>query len=553
MNRLFRKTVTAVLSAAIIIGSAVAVLPQASDGGIAVSAAAALKLSSSAMSVGKGESVKLTANQSVKWRTSSSKILTVDQKGNVKAVGNGTAWVTAKNNSGVESSCRITVKNAPTSVGLSKTSLTLGVGETYTLSSSIPDGSASASRTFRSSNSSIINMTKTNWTGSFKAMKTGTAWVTVRTFNGKEKSCKITVKKAPGSVSISKKNLTLAVGKSASLSASIASDAGCASRIFRSSNSNIIKMTKTNWTGDFKAVGTGTAWVTVRTYNGKEASCKVVVTGVPATSLKLNKTEASMIPGKAMTLKATVSPSNTTDRISWMSSNEGVATVSNGVVKAVAPGKAKIIAKSSSGKLAYCMVTVNKYTGFRNLEYMLENKNDGRDSTGCPYINGGTLTGNEFKVYLNAGKNSTNVLPNDFKGGTIVQIRYDISKDKVQFIYADFTKELVGTKMAFFEADFNNTFTIKPMYGLIITGDKNIPAITMSSQISSKNYKNGMTLPFRLYQMDGYNVSNSMKTQNEKLANQELVKAMKLWDQLLIKKYGIHLKDIGFDKYVSAG
>ena len=121
MNRIFRKTVTAILSAAVIIGSAAAVLTRNVYSG--TSESSALKLSSSAMSLGKGESVKLTANQSVKWRTSSSKILTVDQKGNVKAVGNGTAWITAKNNSGTESSCRITVKNAPSSVGISKTSL----------------------------------------------------------------------------------------------------------------------------------------------------------------------------------------------------------------------------------------------------------------------------------------------------------------------------------------------------------------------------------------------------------------------------------------------
>ena len=123
MKRFFRRTLTAVLSAAVIIGSAAVVLPQTADSGILASAASVLKLSSSAMSLGKGESVKLTANQSVKWRTSSAKILTVDQKGNVKAVGNGTAWITAKNNSGTESSCRITVKNAPSSVGISKTSL----------------------------------------------------------------------------------------------------------------------------------------------------------------------------------------------------------------------------------------------------------------------------------------------------------------------------------------------------------------------------------------------------------------------------------------------
>ena len=358
MNRIFRKTVTAILSAAVIIGSAAAVLTRNVYSG--TSESSALKLSSSAMSLGKGESVKLTANQSVKWRTSSSKILTVDQKGNVTAIGTGTAWITVKNSSSAESSCRITVKNAPSSVGLSKTILTLGIGETYTLSSIIPDGSACAKRTFRTSNSSTVKMTKTNWTGSFKAIKTGVAWVTVQTYNGKEKSCRITVKKAPGSVSISKKSMTLVSGKSATLSASVASDAGCATRTFRSSNSNVIKMTKTNWTGSFRAVGAGTAWVTVRTYNGKEASCKIVVPAVPATTVRVNKTSAAMLQGKTLTLTAAASPSNTTDKISWTSSNNKVATVSNGVVRTVSPGKVRITAKSDSGKSGYCMVTVGK-------------------------------------------------------------------------------------------------------------------------------------------------------------------------------------------------
>ena len=68
------------------------------------------------------------------------------------------------------------------------------------------------------------------------------------------------------------------VGQTGSLSAVISpSDAGCATRTFRTSNSGIVKMTKTNWTGQFKAMKKGVAWVTVRTYNGKEKSCKITV------------------------------------------------------------------------------------------------------------------------------------------------------------------------------------------------------------------------------------------------------------------------------------
>ena len=238
-------------------------------------------LNTSTMSLGKGETTKLTAtggNGGIKWRTSNSKIITVDQKGNVKAVNNGTAWVTAKGNNGQEKSCKITVKNAPAKITLTKGVLTIGVGEKYSLGSNVNDGAGCATRTYRTSNSSVVKMTKTNWTGEFVGVKPGVAYVTVRTYNGKEHSCKVTVKAAPKSVTISKKTLTMKVGQTATLSCWTNDGSGCAKRTFRTSNSSIVKMTNTNWTGSFKAVKAGTAWVTVRTYNGKESSCKVTVT-----------------------------------------------------------------------------------------------------------------------------------------------------------------------------------------------------------------------------------------------------------------------------------
>ena len=252
---------------------------------VPVIAPTGINLNSSAMSLGKGETTKLTAtvlpadasDKSVKWRTSDSKVLTVDQNGSVKAVNNGTAWITARTANGKEKSCKITVKNAPQKITLTKGILTIGVGESYTLGSSVNEGAACSKRTYRTSNSSIVKMTRTDWNGVFYGVKPGVAYVTVRTYNGKESTCKVTVKAAPTSVTISKKALTLRVGQTASLSCSIPSDSGCATRTFRTSNSNILKMTKTHWTGDFKAIAPGTAYVTVRTYNGKESSCKVTV------------------------------------------------------------------------------------------------------------------------------------------------------------------------------------------------------------------------------------------------------------------------------------
>ena len=80
------------------------------------------------------------------------------------------------------------------------------------------------------------------------------------------------------------------------------------------------------------------------------------------TSVSLNKTSATLTSkGATVSLTATVSPSNATDKsVTWKSSNTSVATVSSsGVVTAVANGTATITATTNSGgKTATCSVTV---------------------------------------------------------------------------------------------------------------------------------------------------------------------------------------------------
>lgn len=89
-------------------------------------------------------------------------------------------------------------------------------------------------------------------------------------------------------------------------------------------------------------------------------SATVPVPTVEVTGVRLNKTSLSFTgTGSSQNLTATVSPSNATNKtITWSSSNTSVATVSNGVVKAVGFGTATITAKSSNGKTASCKVTV---------------------------------------------------------------------------------------------------------------------------------------------------------------------------------------------------
>ena len=62
--------------------------------------------------------------------------------------------------------------------------------------------------------------------------------------------------------------------------------------------------------------------------------------------------------GKTLTLTATLSPSNARTTLTWGSSDEGVATVRDGVVTAVAAGTATVGVKTANGKTASVKVKV---------------------------------------------------------------------------------------------------------------------------------------------------------------------------------------------------
>lgn len=79
---------------------------------------------------------------------------------------------------------------------------------------------------------------------------------------------------------------------------------------------------------------------------------------VAVSRVTLNKTTLSMDKGDEETLTATVSPDKATDKtVSWSSSDPSVATVTNGLVKALKAGETTITA-TAGGKTAVCRVVV---------------------------------------------------------------------------------------------------------------------------------------------------------------------------------------------------
>ena len=83
---------------------------------------------------------------------------------------------------------------------------------------------------------------------------------------------------------------------------------------------------------------------------------------VEPTGVTLSRTEANMTAGEAMTLTATIAPTNASLRtVTWSSSNPSVATVSGGQISALAAGECDIIA-TCLDKQAVCHVKVTQTT-----------------------------------------------------------------------------------------------------------------------------------------------------------------------------------------------
>ncbi|MBO4340872.1 MAG: leucine-rich repeat protein [Bacteroidales bacterium] len=90
-------------------------------------------------------------------------------------------------------------------------------------------------------------------------------------------------------------------------------------------------------------------------------SCEKTPEEISVESVSLSQATAEMYIGETTQLKATVLPSNASDKtVTWASSKQSVATVSdNGLVTAVAEGTSTITA-SAGGKSATCSIQVSK-------------------------------------------------------------------------------------------------------------------------------------------------------------------------------------------------
>lgn len=312
-----------------------------------------LDKTSLSMKVGETETITATVNpdnatdKTVVWGSSDVSVATVSD-GKVTAKKSGTVTITAKAGSCI-AECTVSVSVGVVSVTLDKTSLELAIGETATLIATVkPDNATDKNVTWTSSDESVAKVAD----GKVTAVKSGKATITAKC-EDKTAECAVTVTVPTGSVTLDKTSLSLAVGETAQLTATVKpDDATDKTVVWTSSDESVAEVIN----GKVTALKSGTTTITARC-GGKSAECIVTVI-VPVSSVNLDRNDLMLPVGDAATLIVKVKPDNATSKnVAWSSSNESVATVKNGNVVAVKEGEA-IISASVGNISASCKVVV---------------------------------------------------------------------------------------------------------------------------------------------------------------------------------------------------
>ena len=322
-----------------------------------------LTLSQAVLSLGIGERYTLCCTlpdgsiaSNISYSSNNSLVARVDFKtGEVIAAGTGTAQITAKTPGGTKAVCNITVGYAPSSIVINKTKLVLGIGEKFNLNSYLPSGCASYNTAYSTNNAAVADVVKDN--GLVTAKAVGTAKITVKTYNGKTAVCVINVKKAPKSISLNKKQITLGIGERFDLNSSLPSDCGAYSIVYSTNNAKTADVKRAGGLVTAKAVGT--AKITVKAYNGKTAVCVINVKKAPK-SISLNKKQITLGIGERFDLNSSLPSDCGAYSIVYSTNNAKTADVkkAGGLVTAKAVGTAKITVKTYNGKTAVCTFTV---------------------------------------------------------------------------------------------------------------------------------------------------------------------------------------------------
>ncbi len=343
-------------------------------------------------------------NKSLHWESSDTSIATVDQNGIVTGISEGYAEITVNANFGYASGhgdarCRVRVNDPQkpseaiilvSSVSLDKTEATIEVGQTLQLTETIsPQNATNKAVEWRSYEKSIATVDQS---GLVTGVSPGTVKIRVdadnSTYGGYSpvyEYCRVTVVEAkqddnpeqpdetnnpsdnkPADETSTNKpgdNTPTNTDSQADISSDTKTDTPTETKTDTPTNQTESKTdTPTNPT---ESADPDKSADSTKTEDKSEPTTKAV------SSVTLNKKSATLLTGKTITLKASIKPSDATDKtLTWSSSNKKIATVNKkGVVKGLKKGTVTITATTGNGKKATCKITVNNPIKVKSIKF----------------------------------------------------------------------------------------------------------------------------------------------------------------------------------------
>ena len=157
-------------------------------------------------------------------------------------------------------------------ITLSRSSITLGKNESWTIGYKLTNASKNVSVNFKSKNTSVA---KVNSKGKITATGVGKTTITATTSDGASSTITVTVKKAPSNIKTTpsgKKNIKK--GSSFNIKHKLTSGSASYKITYSSSNKKIVTVTSS---GKVVGLKKGVANITIKTYNKKKSVIKVTV------------------------------------------------------------------------------------------------------------------------------------------------------------------------------------------------------------------------------------------------------------------------------------
>ena len=318
-----------------------------------------IELDKTNIDMGVGDSLNLTYTvipnnilyNEVTWSSDNTKIVSIDQEGNIKALKEGIATVKVTSSNGKESKAIVNVKKASikaTSIKLDKTSVNLKVGDNIHLNATIlPSNTDIKTINWDSSDDSVATV---NSNGEVIALGAGKTIITAKTNNNLTAKCEIIV----SPIEVSKIEITNAknmyVYDTLILSASITpSNATDKNITWTTSDSSIATIDENGIIVGKKA---GEVIITAKSSNNIISKVAIKVLNINPTSIKISESNINLLIGNSKQLGLSFVPINSTNKsVTWTSSDNSIVSVdSKGKITAKKEGTAKITVYLDSDK-----------------------------------------------------------------------------------------------------------------------------------------------------------------------------------------------------------